>query len=44
LGVLAKAIPLWQEAQNRVKKGLGEERLQNLLGNLSEITSLASKK
>jgi DNA-binding MarR family transcriptional regulator len=42
--VLTKAVPLWQEAQNRVKKGLGEERLQNLLGNLSEITSLASKK
>ena len=33
--VLTKAIPLWEEAQERVKKELGEERLQNLLGDLS---------
>jgi DNA-binding MarR family transcriptional regulator len=44
LGALAKAIPLWQEAQNRVKKELGEERLQNLLGDLSEMISLDNKK
>jgi DNA-binding MarR family transcriptional regulator len=42
--VLAKAIPLWAEAQERVKKGLGEERLQNLLGDLSEMVSLTRKK
>jgi DNA-binding MarR family transcriptional regulator len=42
--VLTKAVPLWEEAQNRVEEGLGEERLQNLLGDLSEMTSLASKK
>ena len=42
--VLTKVIPLWEEAQERVRKGLGEERLQNLLGDLSEIISLARKK
>jgi len=41
--VLTKAIPLWEEAQNRVKKGLGEERLHNLLRDLSEMISLAKK-
>ncbi len=42
--VLAKAVPLWEEAQDRVQKGLGEERLHNLLGDLSEMISLARKK
>jgi len=42
--VLTKAVPLWEEAQERVRKGLGEERLQNLLGDLSEMISLARKK
>jgi len=42
--VLTKVIPLWEEAQERVRKGLGEERLQNLLGGLSEVISLARKK
>jgi DNA-binding MarR family transcriptional regulator len=42
--VLTKAVPLWEEAQNRVKKGLGDERLHNLLGDLSEMISLARKK
>jgi DNA-binding MarR family transcriptional regulator len=42
--VLTKTVPLWEKAQNRVEEGLGEERLQNLLGDLSEMTSLASKK
>jgi DNA-binding MarR family transcriptional regulator len=41
--VLAKAIPLWAEAQERVRKGLGEERLQNLLGDLSEMISLTKE-
>jgi hypothetical protein len=41
--VLAKAVPLWEEAQERVREGLGEERLQNLLGDLSEMISLARK-
>ncbi len=42
--VLTKAIPLWEEAQERVREGLGEERLQNLLGDLSEVISLTRKK
>jgi DNA-binding MarR family transcriptional regulator len=42
--VLAKAVPLWEEAQERVREGLGEERLQNLLGDLSEMVSLIRKK
>ncbi len=42
--VLTKAIPLWEEAQNRVKKGLGEERLHDLLRDLSEMISLLRKK
>jgi DNA-binding MarR family transcriptional regulator len=42
--VLAKAVPLWEEAQERVREGLGEERLQNLLGDLSEMVSLTGKK
>ena len=42
--VLTKALPLWEEAQNRVEEGLGEERLQNLLGDLSEMISMARKK
>ena len=41
---LTKAMPLWEEAQNRVKKGLGEERLHNLLRDLSEMISLVRKK
>ncbi len=42
--VLAKAIPLWEAAQERVRQGLGEEKMHNLLGNLSEMISLAKKK
>jgi DNA-binding MarR family transcriptional regulator len=42
--LLTKAVPLWEEAQERVRKGLGEERLQNLLSDLSEMISLARKK
>ncbi|MDD2902713.1 MAG: MarR family winged helix-turn-helix transcriptional regulator [Syntrophales bacterium] len=41
--VLTTAVPLWEEAQNQVEKGLGEERLHNLLGDLSEMISLARK-
>lgn len=42
--VLAKAIPLWEAAQERVRQGLGEEKMRNLLDNLSEMISLAKKK
>jgi DNA-binding MarR family transcriptional regulator len=41
---LAAAIPLWEAAQNRVRQGLGEEKMHNLLDDLSEIISLAKKK
>jgi len=43
LETLTMAVPLWQEAQDRVRKGLGEERLHNLLDGLSEMISLARK-
>ena len=42
--VLNQTVPLWEEAQERVRKGLGEERLQNLMGDLSEMISLTRKK
>jgi DNA-binding MarR family transcriptional regulator len=42
--VLAKAIPLWEAAQERVRQGLGEEKMRNLLCDLSEMISLAKKK
>jgi DNA-binding MarR family transcriptional regulator len=41
--VLTKAVPLWEEAQEWVKKGLGEERLHNLLGDLSEMIFLTKE-
>jgi DNA-binding MarR family transcriptional regulator len=37
---LEKAIPLWREAQSRVKRHLGEGQLHNLLGGLSEVMAL----
>jgi DNA-binding MarR family transcriptional regulator len=42
--ILAKAIPLWEEAQDRVRQGLGEEKMRNLMDDLSEMISLARKK
>lgn len=42
--VLATAIPLWEEAQERVRQGLGEEKMHNLLNDLSEMIALAKKK
>jgi DNA-binding MarR family transcriptional regulator len=41
---LAKAIPLWEEAQDRVRQGLGEEKMRNLMDDLSEMISLARGK
>jgi DNA-binding MarR family transcriptional regulator len=38
---LLQALPLWEEAQAHVVKGLGEERMNSLLKNLSEVVSLA---
>jgi DNA-binding MarR family transcriptional regulator len=42
--VLAKAVPLWEEAQDRVRQGLGEEKLRNLMDDLSEMISLLREK
>jgi DNA-binding MarR family transcriptional regulator len=36
---LAKAFPLWRQAQSRVAEGLGEERLQGLLGELGAVVA-----
>lgn len=41
---LAAAIPFWEEAQNRIRQELGEEKMHNLLDDLSEMISLAKKK
>ena len=42
--VLAKAVPLWEQAQDRVRQGLGEERMRNLMDDLSEMISLLREK
>ena len=38
---LAKAFPLWEQAQGRIKGGLGPERFQALLAELSAVVALA---
>jgi DNA-binding MarR family transcriptional regulator len=38
--VLAHALPLWEKAQARVEKGLGQERLQRLLDDLSAAVAV----
>jgi len=42
--VLAKAVPLWEQAQDRVRQGLGEEKKRNLMDDLSEMISLLREK
>jgi DNA-binding MarR family transcriptional regulator len=42
--ILAKAVPLWEAAQDRIRQGLGEEKMRSLLDDLSEMISLAKKK
>ena len=42
--VLAKAVPLWEQAQDRVRQGLGEEKMRNLMDDLSEMISLLREK
>lgn len=37
---LAKALPLWEKAQENVAEVLGQKRLNNLLSHLAEATSL----
>jgi DNA-binding MarR family transcriptional regulator len=38
--VLARALPLWEKAQARIEKGLGQERLQRLLTDLSAAVAV----
>lgn len=42
--ILAKAVPLWEQAQDRVRQGLGEEKMRNLMDDLSEMISLTREK
>ena len=41
LEVLMEAIPLWEAAQANIEQGLGGNRMDNLLKDLSEIISLS---
>lgn len=38
---LAKGYPLWKKAQSQVADGLGRERLEQLLSDLSELVAVA---
>jgi DNA-binding MarR family transcriptional regulator len=38
--VLAKALPLWKQAQTTVEEALGQQRWNTLLANLAEVTAL----
>jgi DNA-binding MarR family transcriptional regulator len=37
--ILVQAVPLWEAAQDRVRQGLGEEKMHNLMDGLSEMIS-----
>lgn len=41
LEVLMEAIPLWEAAQEHIEQGLGGDRMDSLLKDLSEIISLS---
>ena len=41
--VLAKGYPLWKKAQEKVVKGLGQERLSRLLKDLSAVVTVAQR-
>jgi len=38
--VIRRALPLWEKTQAQVAKGLGKERLQRLLGDLTAAVAL----
>lgn len=38
--LLAKALPLWKEAQTQIEKGFGQKRLNGLLQDLSAMVEL----
>jgi DNA-binding MarR family transcriptional regulator len=44
LEVLMEAIPLWEAAQAHIEQGLGGDRMDNLLKDLSEIISLSRER
>jgi len=37
------AYPLWEEAQSRIRRALGEERFEALRSQLSEVVTFADK-
>lgn len=39
--VLEQALPLWEAAQDRMVRGLGEQRYTHLLGELQEVVQVA---
>ncbi len=41
---LAKALPLWQEAQTKIVEGFGQPRLSSLLQDLSALVRLARER
>ena len=41
--VLAKGVPMWQTAQNKMVAGLGQERFESLLKELDALTKLISE-
>lgn len=43
LDILLKALPYWEEAQDKMIKGIGEEGMSDLLSNLSTVVSLSRK-
>ena len=38
--ILAKAMPLWEQAQGRITKGLGQDRVGRMLKDLGAATYL----
>ena len=41
--ILAKGYPLWKKAQGKVVKGLGQERVNRLLKDLSAVVKVAQQ-
>ncbi len=37
--LLARALPLWEKTQERIKDGLGDEKWNSMLSNISELIS-----
>jgi DNA-binding MarR family transcriptional regulator len=41
--LLSSALPLWEQAQTRVRMNMGDDRYEALLGNLSDVVKLNRK-